>query len=57
MRDYEKLIIDLSTRELKPKEKEHLIQFLHGQREIGMQEYKKYEAALDMMDKIRPRRR
>ena len=56
MRNYEKLIIDLSAWELKPKEKEHFIQFLHGQREIRPQEYQKYEAALEAMNAIRPRR-
>ena len=56
MRNYEELIIDICTGDLTPKEKERLIQFLHGQREIKAQEYKKYEAALEAIDNIRPRR-
>lgn len=56
MRNYEELITDICTRDLTAKEKERLIQFLHGQREIKAQEHKKYAAALEAMDTIRPRR-
>lgn len=56
MRNYEELIIDICTGDLTPKEKERLIQFLHGQREFKAQDYHKYKAALEAIDNIRPRR-